>query len=32
MNYDCGSERQLSTGALQFLSEFNISEKKELSM
>ena len=30
MNYDCGSERQLSTGALQFLSEFKISEKKRI--
>ena len=28
MNYDCGSDRQLSSGALQFLSSFEISEKK----
>ena len=28
MNYDCGSDRQLSIGALQFLSSFEISEKK----
>ena len=29
MNYDCGSDRQLSSGALQFLSSFEISEKKK---